>query len=1437
MRARQSQAQGQEVKVPSFEVLQTHRLVCRSWFIAPLASLALLALTSSAQATTVIHEFIPGSSAAISAGVPAGQPVHGLLSGVEAIALGSGHLFVAEGIGGSSPPLSRVDRFSASSGVFEAQLAHSEGKPGELETGKGVAVAGVSHDVFAGAHEKAAGNPGVVGVFSETGALLSTWTGKDTPHGSFGPRGVQDVAVDNNVVDPAAGDLYVASYYEEGGVHEPVVDVFKPEAGGGEPVSPANVKQLTGTCGHIGEVAAGAGVCAVIPFSRPNRVAVDESDGVLLVADGTVVDVFAPGTVFGEYLFEGQITGTSPTEPFTSQIVSLAVDGEGDVYVLPSNSVLQEFKLLGASGEASEFVGHIAGTPADASPAGPFEQATSVAVDPQAPHDVFAGDVRSQRGVVDVFGPDLPVPSVKTKEPTGVGVRGATLTGTVNPEELGAATCRFVWGTSEAFGNVAPCEPSGPFTGKLPVAVQAKLEGLEPDTTYYYRLQATSKATGYVNPGEESEDQHFTTLGPAILASVTEVASTSVTFDGSVDPRGGETSAFFQYGRCGATLSTCSASGYETSVPAAPGEALGGGPDPVELAPRHVQGLLPGTAYHYRVVASSVIEGKTEEFDGGEASFTTQGSGAFVLPDGRQYEMVSPPQKRGALIETRRVPGMIQAAANGEAFTYFTDEPTEAEAAGYSRGVQVLSTRGGAGSSSWQSRDIATPHQQITGAGANFGEEYRFFSEDLSIGIVHPIGAFTTTISPEASEQTTYLRSDFENGDPEDVCTSTAGHSCYQPLVTGCPAPPGVCPQSVREHANVPPGTSFGETGACPGPAGNRKLFCGPEFVGASPDAKHFILSSRAALSRTPIEVNGLYEWSQGSLALVSVLPANEAKQPGEAARNASLGYAYVAARHAVSDDGSRVIWEAEQISGQAHLYMRDMATGQTVRLDAVQGGSGSGGLHPRFQTAAGDGSKVYFTDTQRLTEHAGAEVGSEGEKYDLYECEMVEEAGQLACRLSDLTPLVGEQPAFVQGAVVGSSVDGSWVYFVADGVLENNGVPVPGAVHGSCNQTVTATSPGTQCNLYARHDGITRLVAVISGADFPDWADDAGEQLGRLTARVSPNGRWLAFMSQRELTGYDNHDALSGQPDEEAYLYNGESEHLVCVSCQPTGARPTGQEYSPGGENMPLVGEFNKWEGTSWLAADLPAWTIYGFGIDARYQSRYLSNSGRMFFNSRDALVPQDSNGAWDVYEYDPEGVPAESAHSCSSASTSGSEVFRPARAYQVEGHSGVEPAGCVGLISSGTSSGESAFMDASETGGDVFFVTTSQLVPQDVDNAYDVYDAHECTSESPCFPTPAAQPPECTTADACRAAPQPQPSLYGPPPSATFNGVGNLTPEAGKPAAKKQTAAQLRAAKLKQALKQCRKDKKKGRRKSCEKAAHAKYGAKTAKKPKGKK
>ena len=54
-----------------------------------------------------------------------------------------------------------------------------------------------------------------------------------------------------------------------------------------------------------------------------------------------------------------------------------------------------------------------------------------------------------------------------------------------------------------------------------------------------------------------------------------------------------------------------------------------------------------------------------------------------------------------------------------------------------------------------------------------------------------------------------------------------------------------------------------------------------------------------------------------------------------------------------------------------------------------------------------------------------------------------------------------------------------------------------------------------------------------------------------------------------------------------------------------------------------------------------LPGPTPYEFG-DAFYQSRYLSNDGRLFFNSSDALVPQDTNGKEDVYEYEPDGIGA---------------------------------------------------------------------------------------------------------------------------------------------------------------------------------------------------
>ena len=187
-------------------------------------------------------------------------------------------------------------------------------------------------------------------------------------------------------------------------------------------------------------------------------------------------------------------------------------------------------------------------------------------------------------------------------------------------------------------------------------------------------------------------------------------------------------------------------------------------------------------------------------------------------------------------------------------------------------------------------------------------------------------------------------------------------------------------------------------------------------------------------------------------------------------------------------------------------------------------------------------------------------------------------------------------------------------------------------------------------------------------------------------------------------------------------------------------------------------------------------------------YQTRFLSSSGRLFFTSPDALVPLDTNGLEDVYEYEPVGV-----GSCTGASSAYSE----------------RSGGCVSLISSGTSGGESAFLDASESGDDVFFVTGSKLTSEDYDASNDVYDAHVCTTSVPCVPAPVSPPP-CTSGDACKAAPSPQPAIFGPAPSATFSGAGNVVEEAKKSVVKsKKKKAKPKHAKKKRKAKKAHKSK----------------------------
>ncbi len=294
------------------------------------------------------------------------------------------------------------------------------------------------------------------------------------------------------------------------------------------------------------------------------------------------------------------------------------------------------------------------------------------------------------------------------------------------------------------------------------------------------------------------------------------------------------------------------------------------------------------------------------------------------------------------------------------------------------------------------------------------------------------------------------------------------------------------------------------------------------------------------------------------------------------------------------------------------------------------------------------------------------------------------------------------------------------------------------------------------------------KIAVTGTGAASPG----AGAGTVRLSCLL--DGHLLAFDSLNSLTGYDTLAANGvrcdpgGEPQphcSEVYLYDSTVGRLTCVSCNPSGGAPAGSS---------LLGAPNG--GTE------------GDGM-LNYLQRYLSDSGRVFFNSRDALVPQDVNGQWDVYEYEPSGV-----GSCQQAQ------------------------GCVSLISSGTSSDVSIFRDASVSGGDVFFTTSERLVAQDGDQSRDLYDARVGGGI-------AAQnevPPAGCAGEACKAPAVGQAGEQAPG-SSGFAGPGNPAPA---PTVAVRAKSLTRAQKLARALRVC-KGKPKRKRASCNAQAKRRYGA----------
>ena len=521
--------------------------------------------------------------------------------------------------------------------------------------------------------------------------------------------------------------------------------------------------------GHVfdrsfGKEGSGAG-----ELKEPSGVAVDEATGDVYVVDkgndrvqwfnstGTKVEgeLNGSGLLMSEGFKEAG-GGGLPGEILTGQFdkpEGIAVDNScflhktpaeettckesdpsaGDVYVVDTgHSVIDKFTATG------EYVGQLS----EASAGVPFGDLDGVAVDSKGEvwtyeHSLTVSSFNTQL-VNEFVSVQTPQEITIAVETLGYGVSGFAVDGQddlyVNGEyEPNGVTRHFIvklGSESHALNNTVDAEESTAVATELSsndvyVDNVATVGRFGPEGELLERLSVPGLHGSGVGVNSSAEEVYVADSAtdavivftgelpskPTVEAStetVSDVTATSATLEAQVNARDAATTARFEYGPC-ATPTTCASSGYEQSTPSV---SAGSEFAAVKVGPVHVQGLSPGTVYHFRALATnSNGAGEGERDEAGEEvvrTFTTQTVGAFVLPDGRQWELVSPPDKHGALLEPIGDGlGVPEAAANGDAIAYTASAPTESEPQGYSYTAQVLSSRGAGG---WQSRDLGVAH-------------------------------------------------------------------------------------------------------------------------------------------------------------------------------------------------------------------------------------------------------------------------------------------------------------------------------------------------------------------------------------------------------------------------------------------------------------------------------------------------------------------------------------------------------------------------------------------------------------------------------------------------------------------------------------------------------------------------------------------------------
>jgi hypothetical protein len=1054
-----------------------------------------------------------------------------------------------------------------------------------------------------------------------------------------------------------------------------------------------------------------------------------DSDDKVLVGDEGRIQVFDTGGVYQE---EFTVLGT---------VQGLDVDPAGNLYAIYASEVHKlsptgaplplplEVEVLFPSAVAIGFEDHLfvfgtvsfEGNPRDPLfefdsegklidnwGKGEFAASTGIAANlcegSEAPGNLYVTNADASAAFLRAYGTD-PVGCFKatTGEASNIQEHSATLNGTVNPDGSPVSECRFQYGTDTAYGTTIPCveSPAQIGEGTEPVPVHADISGLAKGTVYHFRLLA--KVGGEAETGA---DEDFKTLGPPVISEDRTLSAsyTEATLKALVNPEGFDATYHFEYG-------TSTAYGQSTAeIPIGKDRT----DHPVSVT---LRGLAPGTAYHWRIVAenaSGADEGDdhtltTHRLPGSEPdscpnrAFRTADSA--LLPDCRAYEMVSPVDKNGGDILTAlsgvgqppEAGGYVQATPDGARITYTALYASFAGQPNSFRFNQYLGERGGGG---WASRGI---HPRVDGRKVDTGlfgftREFIAFTPDLCSTWLVDYQTPTLTSDAQQGLRNLYRR---------DNCGQGEGG-----LEAMTPAPPPLPLGTIEGYVDL------------------------NSVQGISADGSHALFTAKAKLTEeaAPGDTDTqVYDRFGGANDLVSVRPDGSA---GDPAPGDGMGIADPTPsvvgnsaggnlQDAVSANGSRVYWAGETSGLSGRLFLRlhpeqGVVAGEcttAAKACTLPVSEGNGAF---FWRGTPDGSKALFSE--ETLPGAGANLY----EFDLQRAE-AEEAPRLIAN-------------HVRG-VAGASDDLSRVYFVSRDAL-------PGSGANSEGDEAQAGQP----NLYLAEGGAFSFVASLIDADLegvepggeaPAYGPAGGNPIYR-ASRVTPDGERIAFESRGSLTGYDNASAQDGRPAVEVFTYAAGGE-LACVSCNPSGGRPSSREL-----RSPYKAPFEQGKVTN-----VPAAAWIATWEHPLHDSNVLSEDGqRLFFNSNDALVPRDTNGTGDVYEWEAAGT-----GSCEE----GAAAFVP------------QNGGCLYLISSGVSSFESEFREATPDGSDVFFTTASSLLPQDP-GSVDLYDARVGGG----FPQP-IQPAPCE-GEACQS--PPPPPQFPTPASSAYSGPG--TPKHKKPCPK---------------------------------------------------